>query len=123
MSSAQSMKEPIVDSSRREPSRDCLRFVVDGSSPARRLDHHWELALGGPHATFALRVDFQEQLRRCRRELGVEHLRCHLGLSQGPAVAMLENHRTGLLWRLTRGMPAVRRGLERAGFTGGWLRP
>lgn len=53
------------------------RFAVDGAAPSRPLEHHWELALGGPHAAFALRADFQEQLRRCRRELGVKRLRCH----------------------------------------------
>jgi len=44
-----------------------------------------------------------------------------LGIDQGPILAMAENHRTGLLWRLMRREPAVRRGLRRAGFEGGWL--
>jgi hypothetical protein len=34
---------------------------------------------------------------------------------------MIENHRSGLIWRLMRNSPPLRRGLERAGFTGGWL--
>ncbi|MBP2236798.1 hypothetical protein J2Z31_003312 [Sinorhizobium kostiense] len=46
-----------------------------------------------------------------------------VGLDQGLTVMMIENWRSGLLWELTRGIPAVRRGLERAGFTGGWLSP
>ena len=45
----------------------------------------------------------------------------YLGIDQGPIIAMIENYRTGLLWRLMRGDPAVVRGLQRAGFTGGWL--
>jgi hypothetical protein len=44
-----------------------------------------------------------------------------LGIDQGPILAMIENHRTGLLWKLMRSEPIVRRGLTRAGFTGGWL--
>ena len=44
-----------------------------------------------------------------------------LGIDQGPVVAMIENHRSGLVWRLMRGNPHVVRGLTRAGFTGGWL--
>ncbi|MBV9931260.1 MAG: Tat pathway signal protein [Alphaproteobacteria bacterium] len=44
-----------------------------------------------------------------------------LGIDQGPILAMAENHRSGLLWRLMRGEPVIRRGLERAGFEGGWL--
>ena len=35
---------------------------------------------------------------------------------------MIENHRSGLVWRLMRDEPVIRRGLTRAGFTGGWLR-
>jgi hypothetical protein len=45
----------------------------------------------------------------------------HFGLNQGPIVLMIENHRTGLLWRLMRQNPFIVAGLRRAGFTGGWL--
>ncbi len=45
----------------------------------------------------------------------------YLGIDQGPIVAMIENHRSGLVWRVMRNNPHIRRGLERAGFTGGWL--
>jgi hypothetical protein len=45
----------------------------------------------------------------------------HLGLNQGPIVLMIENYRTGLLWRLMRQCPYLVRGLRRAGFSGGWL--
>jgi hypothetical protein len=34
---------------------------------------------------------------------------------------MIENYRTGLLWRLMRGCPFLAAGLQRAGFSGGWL--
>ncbi len=43
------------------------------------------------------------------------------GLDQGMIVLMIENFRSGLLWRLTRSIPCVRAGLKRAGFSGGWL--
>ncbi|MEP7182630.1 MAG: glucoamylase family protein [Betaproteobacteria bacterium] len=45
----------------------------------------------------------------------------HVGLNQGPICLMIENYRTGLLWRLMRDCPYVVSGLRRAGFTGGWL--
>lgn len=45
----------------------------------------------------------------------------YLGIDQGPIVAMIENHRTGLIWKTMRRNPHLRRGLLRAGFTGGWL--
>ena len=34
---------------------------------------------------------------------------------------MIENYRTGLVWRVMRTNPHIIRGLQRAGFTGGWL--
>ncbi len=45
----------------------------------------------------------------------------HYGLDQGIVVMMIENHRSGLLWRLMRGCPWIREGLRRADFRGGWL--
>ena len=43
------------------------------------------------------------------------------GLDQGVLVLLIENYRSGLIWELTRRSPVLRRGLERAGFEGGWL--
>jgi hypothetical protein len=45
----------------------------------------------------------------------------YLGIDQGPIVAMIENHRSGLVWRVMRGSAYLRRALARAGFTGGWF--
>jgi hypothetical protein len=45
----------------------------------------------------------------------------YLGIDQGPIVAMIENHRSQLVWRVMKRNEHVRRGLTRAGFTGGWL--
>lgn len=45
----------------------------------------------------------------------------YLAIDQGPIVGMIENYRSGLVWRVMRRDPDLRRGLERAGFTGGWL--
>ena len=45
----------------------------------------------------------------------------HFGLNQGPIILMIENHRSGQLWRLMRACPPIAAGLRRAGFTGGWL--
>lgn len=43
------------------------------------------------------------------------------GLDQGIVVLMIENHRSGLIWKLMRSSEIVRAGLKRAGFKGGWL--
>ncbi len=45
----------------------------------------------------------------------------YLGIDQGIIIAMLENHRSQLVWRVMRTNPHIRRGLQRAGFSGGWL--
>ncbi|HJU07817.1 MAG TPA: glucoamylase family protein [Rhodanobacteraceae bacterium] len=45
----------------------------------------------------------------------------HYALNQGPIVLMIENYRTGLIWRLMRECAPIRLGLQRAGFEGGWL--
>jgi hypothetical protein len=45
----------------------------------------------------------------------------YLGIDQGPILLMAENYRSGLVWKYITQSPYFRRGLERAGFTGGWL--
>jgi len=45
----------------------------------------------------------------------------HYGVNQGPIVLMIENCRSGLLWRLMRRCPYLVAGLRRAGFRHGWL--
>ena len=45
----------------------------------------------------------------------------YYGLDQGPIVMMIENYRSGLIWRLMRSCPYIINGLQRAGFKGGWL--
>jgi len=45
----------------------------------------------------------------------------YYGLDQGIVVLMVENYRSGLIWRLMRQCPYLGAGLRRAGFRGGWL--
>ncbi len=45
----------------------------------------------------------------------------YLGIDQGTIVIQIENHRSEIVWKHMRDEPNLRRGLERAGFTGGWL--
>jgi hypothetical protein len=47
--------------------------------------------------------------------------RDHFALDQGPIILMIENYRSGLIWRLMRDCPYIVTGLRRAGFKGGWL--
>nr|AUN37777.1 hypothetical protein [uncultured bacterium] len=45
----------------------------------------------------------------------------YLGIDQGPILLQAANYLNDFVWRYMRRVPAIRRGLERAGFTGGWL--
>ena len=45
----------------------------------------------------------------------------YYGIDEGPVVLMIENYRTGSLWRRMRACPPLADGLRRCGFTGGWL--
>jgi hypothetical protein len=45
----------------------------------------------------------------------------YLGIDQGPILLMAENLRSGFVWKLMQKNPHIRRGLAKAGFTGGWL--
>jgi hypothetical protein len=45
----------------------------------------------------------------------------YLGIDQGPIVIMIENLRNGFVWNVMKKNPYIVKGLQRAGFTGGWL--
>jgi hypothetical protein len=45
----------------------------------------------------------------------------YVGIDQGPILAMIENYRSDLIWRVMRRSTDLREGLKRAGFSGGWL--
>jgi hypothetical protein len=45
----------------------------------------------------------------------------HFGIDQGPIALMIENYRSGLLWKIMGRCPYLVAGLRRAGFRNGWL--
>jgi hypothetical protein len=45
----------------------------------------------------------------------------YIGIDQGPILAMIANYRHDLIWKIMQRNPYIQRGLERAGFSGGWL--
>jgi hypothetical protein len=51
------------------------------------------------------------------------YARSHLAIDQGPIVAMIENHRTGLLWQLLMSCQEIQAGLRRLGFESPHLQP
>lgn len=46
----------------------------------------------------------------------------YLAIDQGPEVVMIENYRTGLLWKLFMSCPEVKHGLKKLGFKSPWIK-
>ena len=46
----------------------------------------------------------------------------HLAIDQGPIIVMIENYRSGLLWKLFMSSPEIKGGLNKLGFESPWLK-
>ena len=46
----------------------------------------------------------------------------YMGLNQAPMVVMIENYRSGLLWKLFMSCPEIKNGLKKLGFESPWLK-
>jgi hypothetical protein len=44
------------------------------------------------------------------------YAKSHLAIDQGPIIVMIENYRTGLLWKLFMSCPEIKNGLKKLGF-------
>ncbi|MBA3833293.1 MAG: beta-xylosidase [Chthoniobacterales bacterium] len=66
-------------------------FTCDCTGSEKAFPHYWEHTVGSGHATLALRADWQEQLRRCRKELGFRHVRFHGILDDDMGTFLIEN--------------------------------
>ena len=45
------------------------------------------------------------------------YIQRYLAIDQGPTIVMIENYRTGFIWKLFMSSPEIRPGLEKLGFT------
>ena len=50
------------------------------------------------------------------------YAKSHLAIDQGPIIVMIENYRTGLLWKLFMQIPDIQNGLKKLGFTSPWFK-
>lgn len=50
------------------------------------------------------------------------YAKSHLAIDQGPIIVMIENYRTGLMWKLFMSCPEVQEGLKRLGFESPWMK-
>lgn len=44
------------------------------------------------------------------------YAKSHLAIDQGPIIVMIENYRSGLLWKLFMNIPDIKNGLKKLGF-------
>ena len=70
---------------------------------------------------YGLRCSFNPTFTDGARAAHGWHSQRYYGLDQGPIMLMLENYRSSFLWKLMRRCSALSSGLQRAGFSGGWL--
>jgi len=50
------------------------------------------------------------------------YAKSELAIDQGPIVVMIENYRSGLLWKLFMQIPDIQNGLKKLGFSSPWLK-
>lgn len=50
------------------------------------------------------------------------YAKSHLAIDQGPIIVMIENYRSGLLWKLFMSCPEIKNGLKKLGFESPWLK-
>ena len=78
------------------PDSPIPTFTCDLTQQGTPFTHSWEYIVGSDHAPIALRADWQDQLRRCREELGFRYVRFHGLLSDD--MGTLIGHRDQLLY-------------------------
>jgi hypothetical protein len=50
------------------------------------------------------------------------YAKSHLAIDQGPIIVMIENYRSGLLWKLFMGNKDVQQGFKKLGFESPYLK-
>jgi xylan 1,4-beta-xylosidase len=68
-------------------------FTCSLSQPGKAFPHFWEHTVGSGHAPLALRADWQNQMQRCREELGFQHVRFHALLSDEMGTLVCEEEK------------------------------
>jgi hypothetical protein len=125
--------------------RGAIRYFIDNVNPANGLvaDSTWEgapssiAAVGLALASSTVAVERglmtrAEAIERTLTTLRFFHnsaqgpepgwmSKNYYRINEGPNVLMIENFRTGLVWRLLKLCPYLVEELHRAGFKGGWL--
>lgn len=54
-----------------------MLIEIKKETPLVPYKNHWQFCVGSPHATYALRRDYYEQLKQIHEELGIQRVRFH----------------------------------------------
>lgn len=54
-----------------------MEFTFSLKDKTEKLVKNWEVSIGSCHAATALRADYQEQLKKCQKEIGFRYVRFH----------------------------------------------
>ncbi len=84
------------------------------------LHHFMHLGLGATGG-YGFKATFNQTFKDENSPTGFWISADTFGLNQGPIVLMVENYRSGLVWRLMRQCEYLKTALRRAGFRGGWI--
>ena len=83
--------------------------------------HFAGLNLGDDGPRYGFKPSFNQTFRVPESRTGWWVSPYYFGIDQGPVALMIENHLSGLIWKVMRRCPYIVTGLRRGGFTGGWL--
>lgn len=70
-----------------------VNFKCDITSKSKPFIHFWEKIIGSGHATLGLRADWQEQLLKCKTDLGFKYVRFHGLLSDDMGSLLYEENK------------------------------
>jgi len=99
-----------------------LPFAPEICLPAAKaMWERWPIGQYGFYDGYNESFTWPDQWQRAQKDASFWVDLDYLGIDQGPMVMMIENYRSGLIWNLMKKNPYIISGLQRAGFTGGWL--
>lgn len=103
------VSSPGLDVGLIAPTAALSSFPYLPEESMRALRHFMTL----PHRRIAGRFGFVDAFSLTSKWFA----RTYLAINQGPAIAMMENHRSGLLWNLFMSAPEIQMSLRNLGFT------
>lgn len=110
----------IVDDGTLAPTAAGGSFVFTPKESEACLKHMWETHYHDLVGEYGFKDAFNLTYKDENNPKGWFDID-YLGIDQGPILLQIQNHETELVWNIMKKNPYIQKGLERAGFTGGWV--